>query len=165
MATFRAKRIDNDNWIEGLPISANGKTYVVDGTPTVENGVLTSKVVEVVPETVSEFAFYENSTNDKKVELWENDLITAKLDKDYSIVGFVHFNKLYGPVVKGYIYNHKSPLRHMPVDRGVSFSLINVVGNRFEKNDEKIEKLKESVYDSIEKQKRHLENLKTKENA
>jgi hypothetical protein len=165
MATFRAKRIDNDNWIEGLPISANGKTYVADGTPTVENGVLTSKVVEVVPETVSEFAFYENSTKDKKTELWENDLITAKLDEDYGIVGFVHFNKLYGPVVKGYIYNRKTPDRHIPVDRGVSFGLINVVGNRFEKNDEKIEKLKESVYDSIEKQKRHLENLKTKENA
>ena len=81
---FKAKRVDNGEWIEGYYAECKGKTFIginifiddmfeVFCTPVI-------KWFEVDPETLCQFTgLYDK--NGKRI--WENDILMAHLDESY----------------------------------------------------------------------------------
>ena len=82
---FKAKRVDNAEWVEGYYTECNGKTFIginifiyndifeVFYTPLI-------RWFEVGPETLCQFTgLYDK--NGKKI--WENDILMAHLDESY----------------------------------------------------------------------------------
>lgn len=82
---FKAKRIDNGEWVEGCYTECNGKTFIginisiygdifeVFCTPVI-------RWFEVNPETLCRFTgLYDK--NGKRI--WENDILMAHLDESY----------------------------------------------------------------------------------
>nr|DAG19713.1 MAG TPA: YopX protein [Caudoviricetes sp.] len=82
---FRAKRIDNGEWVEGCYAECNGKTFIginisiygdifeVFCTPVI-------RWFEVDPKTLCQFTgFYDK--NGKRI--WKNDILMAHLDESY----------------------------------------------------------------------------------
>lgn len=76
---FRAKRMDNEKWVEGNYVEKYdllGKRHLI---LYVDNYVRW-KCVEIVPETLCQFTgLYDK--NGKKI--WENDILMAHLDESY----------------------------------------------------------------------------------
>ena len=82
---FKAKRIDNGEWIEGYYAERNGKTFIgidisiygdifeVFRTPLI-------RWFEVDPKTICQFTGLCDK-NGKKI--WENDILMAHLDESY----------------------------------------------------------------------------------
>lgn len=82
---FKAKRIDNNEWVEGCYMECNGKTFIginiyiygdifkVFCTPVI-------RWIEVDPETICQFTGHCDK-NEKKI--WENDILMAHLDESY----------------------------------------------------------------------------------
>lgn len=82
---FKAKRIDNGEWVEGCCTECSGKTFVgidisigidifeVFCTPLI-------RWLEVDPETLCQFTGLCDK-NGKKI--WENDILMAHLDESY----------------------------------------------------------------------------------
>lgn len=82
---FKAKRVDNGEWVEGYYTECNGKTFIginificgdifeVFCTPVI-------KWFEVDPETLCQFTGLCDK-NGKKI--WENDILMAHLDESY----------------------------------------------------------------------------------
>lgn len=76
---FRAKRIDNDEWVEGCYAECNGKTFIginisiygdifeVFCTPVI-------RWFEVDPKTLCQFT---GMTNKNGVRIWKNDIVEA----------------------------------------------------------------------------------------
>lgn len=63
---FRAKRIDNGEWVEGLPQKMWGEWHIINSDD--EN-----TAYPIVPKTVSQYT----GLNDKKGNLiWENDIVS-----------------------------------------------------------------------------------------
>ena len=70
--TFRGKRIDNGNWIEGYFFRIWERTYILWGTT---NGV--PNMIEVIPESVSQFTGRLDRTG---VKIFENDIVKCYID-------------------------------------------------------------------------------------
>ena len=82
---FKAKRIDNDEWVEGYYTECNGKIFIginifiysdifeVFRTPLI-------RWFKVDPETLCQFTGLCDK-NGKKI--WENDILMAHLDESY----------------------------------------------------------------------------------
>lgn len=82
---FKAKRIDNGEWVEGYYAERNGKTFIgidisiygdifeVFCTPVI-------RWLEIDPETLCQFTGLCDK-NGKKI--WENDILMAHLDESY----------------------------------------------------------------------------------
>jgi hypothetical protein len=70
--TFKGKRVDNGNWIEGYFFRIWEKTYILWGTT---NGV--PNMIEVIPESVNQFTGRLDRTG---VKIFENDIVKGHMD-------------------------------------------------------------------------------------
>lgn len=82
---FKAKRIDNGEWVEGYYTERNGKTFIGIDISIYSDmfEVFCTPVIrwfEVDPETLCEFTG-RCDKNGKKI--WENDILMAHLDESY----------------------------------------------------------------------------------
>ena len=86
---FKAKRIDNGEWVQGVPFEIEGKTIILikDNenllrTHYLEENMWTAEIyaIEVDPSTICRCT----GLKDKNGKLiWENDIMVAHLDDDY----------------------------------------------------------------------------------
>lgn len=80
---FKAKRLDNGEWVEGNLIT-NEKNeskkyigYIFDE----RNGVIEDfDIVEVIPDTICQ---YTGLTDKNGKKIWENDILCGHLDEEY----------------------------------------------------------------------------------
>lgn len=82
---FKAKRIDNGEWVEGCYTECKGETFIGIGTSIgidVLKGFCTPVIrwFEVDPETLCQFTGLCDK-NGKRI--WENDILMAHLDELY----------------------------------------------------------------------------------
>lgn len=82
---FKAKRIDNGEWVEGCYVESKGKTFIgIDISISIDEfEVFCTPIIrwiEVDPETLCQFTGHCDK-NGKK--FWENDILMAHLDKSY----------------------------------------------------------------------------------
>lgn len=82
---FKAKRIDNGEWVEGCYTECKGKTFIGIGTSIgidVLKGFCTPVIrwFEVDPKTLCQFTGLCDK-NGKRI--WENDILMAHLDESY----------------------------------------------------------------------------------
>lgn len=82
---FKAKRIDNGEWVEGCYAESKGKTFIgIDISISIDEfEVFCTPIIrwiEVDPETLCQFTG-RCDKNGKK--FWENDILMAHLDKSY----------------------------------------------------------------------------------
>ena len=86
---FKAKRIDNGEWIEGCLVIDHSRSNLFEyRMQPVESGVLYAPPID--PETLCQFTgLYDK--NGKKI--WENDIIKY------------HFGEIYAPIKYGYYQN------------------------------------------------------------
>lgn len=82
---FKAKRIEDDEWIEGCYAECNGKTFIgidisisIDGFKVFCTPII--RWIEVDLETLCQFTGLCDK-NGKKI--WENDILMAHLDESY----------------------------------------------------------------------------------
>ena len=93
---FKAKRIDNGEWVEGCYAECNGKTFIgIDisiGIDDVFEVFCTPIIswIEVNPETLCRFTGRCDKNGNK---IWENDIIKY------------HFGEIYAPIKYGYYQN------------------------------------------------------------
>lgn len=76
---FKAKRIDNGEWIEGCYVTSDGKSFIC--MDIVEHYcVIALRWFEIDPETLCQFTGICDK-NGKRI--WENDILMAHLDESY----------------------------------------------------------------------------------
>lgn len=76
---FKAKRIDNGEWVEGFYVAFAGKSFIC--MCVVEHYCVPAlRWFEIDPETLCEFAG-RCDKNGKRI--WENDILMAHLDESY----------------------------------------------------------------------------------
>lgn len=74
---FKAKRIDNGEWVEGYVVRKHGLYFIYD---IVNSESCRQNNYEIDPETLCQFTGLCDK-NGKKI--WENDILMAHLDESY----------------------------------------------------------------------------------
>ena len=74
---FKAKRIDNGEWVEGYVVRKHGLYFIYD---IVNSESCRQNIYEIDPETLCEFTG-RCDKNGKRI--WENDILMAHLDESY----------------------------------------------------------------------------------
>lgn len=76
---FKAKRIDNGEWVEGCYVTSDGKSFIC--MDIVEHYcVIALRWFEIDPETLCQFT---GLCDKKGKKIWENDILMAHLDESY----------------------------------------------------------------------------------
>ena len=75
---FKAKRLDNNTWVEGYFYAECGNTYIIEDRQS-ESMLNRNEAHQVDPSTVCQFTGMKDKNG---VEVWEHDLLT----KDYSVI-------------------------------------------------------------------------------
>lgn len=95
--TFKGKRVDNGNWIEGYFFRIWERTYILWGTT---NGV--PNMIEVIPESVSQFTGRLDKTG---VKIFEDDIIKGLMD--YGPAGYLErIVRIHWDNERGYQWNY-----------------------------------------------------------
>ena len=83
---FKAKRIDNGEWIEGSLITSSNRAWISSEKTdsqrlrSISNTDAIWRSIEIIPETLRQFTgLYDK--NGKKI--WENDILMAHFDESY----------------------------------------------------------------------------------
>nr|DAK68700.1 MAG TPA: YopX protein [Caudoviricetes sp.] len=79
---FKAKQVDNGEWVEGYYAECRGKTFIGIDTSSIFEFFCAPGIrwLEVDPETLCEFTG-RCDKNGKRI--WENDILMAHLDESY----------------------------------------------------------------------------------
>lgn len=127
---FKAKRIDNGEWVEGLPYKAKygGISAIVDSD---------EEMYLIIPETLCEFSgLYDK--NGKRI--WENDIVhltDVRYDTEWRAI--VEFGNPYGEYTWGWNFYHIGQKAKVNTDILLWAEMedvevyCEVIGNRFDK--------------------------------
>lgn len=77
---FRAKRIDNGEWVEGLPQKMWGEWHIINSDD--EN-----TAYPIVPKTVSQYTGLKDKNGNR---IWENDIVSGYFNHK-KITGFIKY--------------------------------------------------------------------------
>jgi uncharacterized phage protein (TIGR01671 family) len=122
---FKAKRLDNNTWVEGYFYAECGNTYIIENRQ--EESILNRNITyEVDPSTVCQFTGLKDK-NGK--EIFENDLL---YDEDSGIVSAIKWKRH----VCGYVYEKAGMFSTMRVYASHT-SLLKIIGNKFDRKEGK----------------------------
>lgn len=97
---FKAKRKDNNEWVEGMPLFQYGNCYIIDYEKNFVETIYKQDSVadfivrtyKVIPETVCQYTGLEDK------EIWENDILMLS-DADKVFYGVVVFGEIPDPLI------------------------------------------------------------------
>lgn len=75
---FKAKRLDNNTWVEGYFYAECGNTYIIEDRQS-ESMLNRNEAHQVDPSTVCQFTGLKDSEGNKKI--WEHDLLQSQETK------------------------------------------------------------------------------------
>lgn len=122
---FKAKRLDNNTWVEGYFYAECGNTYIIEDRQS-ESMLNRNEAHQVDPSTICQFTGLKDC---KGNEIWEHDLLQSQETKAiYEVVwyedgGFVIKDSVGG----GHLLNFLGSM--------LSVYKFKVVGNKYDKED------------------------------
>lgn len=122
---FKAKRLDNNTWVEGYFYAECGNTYIIEDRQS-ESMLNRNEAHQVDPSTICQFTGLKDC---KGNEIWEHDLLQSQETKAiYEVVwyedgGFVIKDSVGG----GHLLNFLGSI--------LSVYKFKVVGNKYDKED------------------------------
>lgn len=119
---FKAKRLDNNTWVEGYFYAECGNTYIIEDRQS-ESMLNRNEAHQVDPSTVCQFTGLKDCKGNK---IWEHDLLQSQeSERIYEVV----WDEYGGFVVKDSVVGECLPIFLGSALRTIEFK---VVGNKFE---------------------------------
>ena len=83
---FRAKRLDDGEWVEGFYVCLNGIEHMIyNGYAETDCGEFYPDYFQVDPETICQFT---GLTDKEGVKIFEGDIVSTDIERPYLIVEF-----------------------------------------------------------------------------
>ena len=119
---FKAKRLDNNTWVEGYFYAECGNTYIIEDRQS-ESMLNRNEAHQVDPSTVCQFTGLKDCEGN---ELYEHDVI-----KNYP---FIPSEIVWSEELSGYYLKHANgKICEKPLGYYLSLGKFIVVGNKFDK--------------------------------